>query len=66
MDDRFGPVVAQYFDFTRLFEDTIFSLAPSVLFLCVFPLRMFWLWGKPRKVTGGALQTNKMVRACVV
>ena len=61
VDDTFGPVIAQYFDFTRLFEDTILSIGPSLLFLGAFPLRVLWLWNKPRTVTGGILHSNKLV-----
>lgn len=61
VDDSFGPVTAQYFDFTRLFEDTILAILPSALFLCIFPLRASWLLRQPRKVSGSALHSSKIV-----
>jgi hypothetical protein len=47
-DKVFGPVVAppcrRGFDFTLLFEQSIFSIGPSCIFLLVVPLRLFWLY----------------------
>lgn len=61
LDDSFGPVYAQYFDFTRLFEDTILSILPCVCFLCILPWRISWLLQEPRKVSGSALHAGKVV-----
>ena len=62
VDDSFGPVTAQYFDFTRLFEDTVLAILPCALFLFIFPLRASWLLQQPRKVAGSALHSRKIVR----
>jgi len=61
IDDSFGPVYAQYLDFTRLFEDAIFAILPSALFLCILPWRVSWLLQEPRKVSGSALHAGKIV-----
>ena len=61
IDDSFGPIYAQYFDFTRLFEDTVLAILPSALLLCIIPWRVLWLSQEPRKVSGSALHANKIV-----
>lgn len=38
MDDSFGPRLFGHFDFTLLFEHTIFHIAPSLLLLFTLPL----------------------------
>ncbi|KAI3009272.1 hypothetical protein CBS147346_2163 [Aspergillus niger] len=46
-DDEFGPRVVHCrgdFDFTLLFEECFFSIAPSALLLLVLPLRYKQLW----------------------
>ena len=63
LDAHFGPFVAEYFDFTQLFEETILSILPSAAFLLAFPFRVAWLWRKPRTVTGSLLHSNKLVGA---
>ncbi|WPG98015.1 hypothetical protein R9X50_00079900 [Acrodontium crateriforme] len=60
-DNQFGPVIPADFDFTRLFEDTILSIGPSALFLCIVPFRLLFLRNKPRKVVGGVLHYVKLV-----
>ncbi|KAF1346228.1 ABC transporter type 1, transmembrane domain-containing protein [Delphinella strobiligena] len=51
-DNSFGPIVhgCNYNDFTLLFEQSIFSIGPSALLLCIAPLRTFSLRQKPIKV----------------
>lgn len=52
-DQSFGPAVVcpHVFDFTLLFEQSIFSIGPSVLFLLLVPLRILNLYGKTVKTT---------------
>jgi hypothetical protein len=61
VDNTFGPVAAQYFDFTRLFEDSIFGIAPAGALLCLLPFRASWLLRQPRKVSGSPLHASKIV-----
>lgn len=65
-DDSFGPTVGNPscrggFDFTLLFEDSIFSIAPSALFLLVAPVRVIQLYKKNDKIRWPSLQAVKMV-----
>jgi hypothetical protein len=52
-DQFFGPAVScpHVFDFTLLFEQSIFSIGPSILFLLLVPLRIWNLYGKTIKTT---------------
>ncbi len=59
--DSFGPGVLDGFDFTVLFENTILSIVPSVLLLLALPFRVYFLYGRPRKVTKSFLYENKLV-----
>lgn len=46
-DQQFGPRIdpaCRPFDFTLFFEDTIFILLPSVLFLTLLPAKLYTLW----------------------
>jgi hypothetical protein len=65
VDDSFGPFFDPYqgafFDFTLLFEETILSIAPSVLLLLAVPLRILWLLRQSRKVKLGPLRSTKIV-----
>lgn len=60
----FGPAATEHFDFTPLFEDSILSILPSALFLCVLPVRLWVLGRESRKVARKArgLYGNKLVR----
>ncbi|KAL9623731.1 MAG: hypothetical protein Q9160_001961 [Pyrenula sp. 1 TL-2023] len=49
VDNSFGPAVEgvrDNFDFTVLFEDSFFTIAPASLLLIAIPLRTLWLWTK--------------------
>ena len=63
-DNDFGPQVAtssRNFDFTLLFEQSILSLVPSVIFLlCALP-RAFILDRRPAKVRGRNFRQIKLV-----
>ena len=64
VDRAFGPNVPQCrrtFDFTLLFEETIFSIAPSTLFLLIVILRLSVLWKRPSRVQRGRLYKLKLV-----
>lgn len=37
MDDSFGPRLLGHFDFTLLFEDTMFHMAPSAVLIFTLP-----------------------------
>lgn len=64
-DNDFGPQVAtcrRNLDFTLLFEQSILSLVPSVIFLlCALP-RAFILDRRPATVRGGSFRRMKLVR----
>ena len=66
LEDQFGPQVDSAcldgFDFTLLFEESIFSASISAMLLCAIPLRIAYLIRKPKKVVGGALYLTKLVR----
>jgi ATP-binding cassette subfamily C (CFTR/MRP) protein 1 len=65
LDRDFGPRVDQCrraFDFTQLFEECIFSIAPSVLLLLAATVRTFFLNGSRPRVT----ETNVLVLKLVV
>ncbi|PLB43601.1 P-loop containing nucleoside triphosphate hydrolase protein [Aspergillus steynii IBT 23096] len=49
-ESSFGPTDSDRFDFTPLFENTILSILPSVIFVILTPQRLLWLTRQPRKV----------------
>ncbi|KAL1304221.1 hypothetical protein AAFC00_000641 [Neodothiora populina] len=51
-DNTFGPVIqgCNYADFTLLFEQSIFSIGPSALIICIAPLRAWNLRHKPNRI----------------
>jgi hypothetical protein len=57
----FGPTTPKEFDFTPLFEDVVLSIVPSAILLLAVPFRVFFLHGKPRKVSWSALHDHKLV-----
>lgn len=64
-DDTFGPIVRgcrDGFDFTRLFEDAILSLLPSILVLLFSAVRIVQLYARPVLVRGRSLKWSKQVR----
>lgn len=63
-DDSFGPVVAgcrDDFDFTLVFEESIFTILPSALFLCFIPLRFWSIYRRPDAVKWPRLLLLKLV-----
>lgn len=63
-DDDFGPFVRgcrDDFDFTVLFEDTILSIAPSILALLFSVGRLIHLYKKPQLLLARTLQLSKLV-----
>lgn len=60
-DDKFGPQVPGIFDFTLLFEQSILSLLPTVLFIVVAPLRILPLLRRESRVKPGPLLWAKLV-----
>lgn len=67
-DNSFGPVVhgCNYSDFTLLFEQSIFSIGPSTLLLCIASVRTFSLRQKPIKVLRGRGVFSKLVLLSVL
>ncbi|TVY47392.1 ABC transporter [Lachnellula occidentalis] len=65
LDDSFGPIVSRgcrdYFDFTLLFEQSILSIGPSILFILAAVRRTYYLWTKPRRVSGTGFKNTKLV-----
>ncbi|QGA17136.1 hypothetical protein EYB26_004806 [Talaromyces marneffei] len=60
--NSFGPAAETAFDFTLLFEDTMFSMIPSALLLLVMPYRIFTLRSKrPKVARGGFLYDSKLL-----
>ncbi|KAF2186291.1 canalicular multispecific organic anion transporter 1 [Zopfia rhizophila CBS 207.26] len=64
-DDTFGPWAGEHcrggFDFTLLFEETILSILPLALILCIAPFRIFYLWRKRTKVSRSLLLPAKLI-----
>lgn len=65
-DDSFGPTVhlqscRDGFDFTLLFEESIFAILPSVLLLCAVPVRLRSLYRRPDAVNWPLLRVIKLV-----
>lgn len=60
--NSFGPAAKTAFDFTPLFEDTMFSMIPSILLLLAMPYRIFALRGqRPKVARGGFLYDSKLL-----
>jgi hypothetical protein len=63
-DDKFGPVVVgcrDDFDFTVVFEQAIFSIVPSSLFILLGFPRLAVLLNRPQVLKGRAFQLVKAV-----
>ncbi|KAF2495596.1 putative multidrug resistance protein [Lophium mytilinum] len=63
-DTAFGPAVKgcrDNFDFTLAFEQYFFSIAPTVVFLLVAPLRLHHLSSKQNTVAGKPLRSLKLI-----
>lgn len=60
-DDSFGPQLAGHFDFTLLFEQSIFTTLPASIFLCISPLYIGRLLRQPVQVRPGVLLWAKVV-----
>lgn len=58
--DDFGPARPGAFDFTLLFEDTIFAIAPAVLFLLAAGIRTAILYRSPAKVESTSTRQVKI------
>ncbi|KAJ0160120.1 Metal resistance protein YCF1 [Colletotrichum tanaceti] len=62
-DNQFGPRIdfgCRHFDFTLLFEDAIFHVLPSALFLLLVPFRAHSLWRAPVKLATRRLALWKL------
>ncbi|KXH29218.1 ABC transporter [Colletotrichum simmondsii] len=62
-DNQFGPRIdynCRHFDFTLLFEDAIFHIIPSAVFLLLIPFRIFSIAGTPVKVATYRLALCKL------
>ncbi|KAK0368673.1 ABC transporter [Colletotrichum limetticola] len=62
-DDQFGPRIdynCRHFDFTLLFEDAIFHILPSAVFLLLIPFRIFSIARTPVKVATYRLALCKL------
>lgn len=62
-DDSFGPIVRcrDGFDFTLVFEESIFTVLPSALLLCFVPLRFWSIYKRPDAVKWPLLRLLKFV-----
>ncbi|KAF2707684.1 hypothetical protein K504DRAFT_483031 [Pleomassaria siparia CBS 279.74] len=65
VDNTLGPWAGEKcrggFDFTLLFEESVLSIAPLALLLCIAPFRVIRLWGKQTKVSRSLLLSSKLV-----
>ncbi|RMZ87350.1 hypothetical protein DV736_g5417, partial [Chaetothyriales sp. CBS 134916] len=62
-DSLFGPAYhgpSRSFDFTLLFEDTILTIVPSVVFLLAAGTRAAWLTNSPKKVSSSLSRSTKL------
>ncbi|KAF2277337.1 putative ATP-binding cassette transporter [Westerdykella ornata] len=67
-DRVFGPAVSpcrRAFDFTLLFEEIVFTIIPSSLFIVCAAVRLFYLVKQSAKVKLGALHAFKLASAAV-
>lgn len=66
IDNSWGPWAREDcrwgFDFTLLFEESVFAVLPSCLLLLAAPLQIAWLRGKEKRVGIGNLLPVKEVR----
>lgn len=64
-DADFGPIVSQHcrggFDFTLVFEQSIFVLVPGCIMILVAPFRLAVLLKRPHQVQPGKLRVAKLV-----
>jgi ATP-binding cassette subfamily C (CFTR/MRP) protein 1 len=63
-DNTFGPFVQgcrDDFDFTIVFEQSFFSIAPSAVFILLATFRILYLSRKPRILKDGSFQIVKLV-----
>ena len=65
IDDTWGPHAEACrggLDFTLLFEETILTILPLAVVLCLIPLRVIYLSRRLTKVNSGILLPAKLVR----
>ncbi|ATZ58539.1 hypothetical protein BCIN_16g02970 [Botrytis cinerea B05.10] len=63
-DDAFGPIVhgcREDFDFTLLFEQSFFSILPSIIFILISSRKIYSLWIQPRRVSDTSAQFFKLL-----
>ncbi|KAK9426251.1 putative ABC multidrug transporter [Seiridium unicorne] len=65
-DDAFGPRLEDAFDFTLLFEQSIFLILPSALLLVLVSARALWLYGGEIRARAGRLLWAKMGSVTVI
>ncbi|KAK6086716.1 hypothetical protein SCUP234_02236 [Seiridium cupressi] len=65
-DDAFEPRLEDAFDFTLLFEQSIFLILPSVLLLVLVSARALWLYGGEIRARAGRLLWAKMGSVTVI
>ncbi|OAQ99634.1 hypothetical protein LLEC1_06869 [Akanthomyces lecanii] len=66
VDDDFGPKLPGYFDFTLVFEQSLFSLLPASVFILTAPYRIFQLWKRRTCVGSRKLLIAKLGTAGVL
>ncbi|KAJ3494502.1 hypothetical protein NLG97_g4037 [Lecanicillium saksenae] len=65
-DNDFGPQLPGYFDFTLVFEQSMFSLLPAGVFILAAPYRIFQLWNKRNCVGSRKLLFTKLATAGIL
>ena len=66
MDDSFGPRLFGHFDFTLLFEHSIFELAPACLVIFVAPFYIYTILKGTPRVRFGSLLWAKLALAAAL
>ncbi|KAJ6781210.1 hypothetical protein PWT90_10566 [Aphanocladium album] len=66
MDDSFGPRLLGHFDFTLLFEHTMFYMIPSSIIIFCTPYYIYSIFRGPPVVRGGLLLCIKLTFAAAL
>ncbi|KAK1958778.1 ABC multidrug transporter [Colletotrichum sublineola] len=64
--DAFGPQLTGHFDFTLYFEQSVFSIVPSALFLAILPCRVTWLLRRRPIPCSGWLLLAKLATSTIL
>ena len=65
-DNSFGPQYGNSFDFTLLFDHSMFTIVPTALLITACPLYIYFRRRDPLQVERGRLFWAKMVRQVIL